>query len=284
MNSLTSRQLVAIAVGLLLFACLFFINRKAPPIPSTDNPQSSGHAGKVKDFQEVLKESESSISKPDKELMDRLLNVLNTSPDSLHPILLFRISTVLDSIGQPLAASFYMEELAKMDKSPAIWYKAGNRYLDISDLVETADKEALLSKAQDCFNSALKIDSTNQDAKVGLGSCIVERANNPMMGIKMITEVVTRDSNNKAAQIALGRFSIKSAQYARAVYRFNRVMDIDHSFYEGYLYLAQAYEGLGNKKEAIVNLKKYRNFAPDSTIKSQIDKHISEDLKGDTIN
>jgi tetratricopeptide (TPR) repeat protein len=177
-----------------------------------------------------------------------------------------------------------MEELAKLEKSPDIWYKTGERYMDISDLVEITDRGALLTKAEDCFNNALKIDSNNLDAKVGIGACIVEQGDNPMMGIKMITEVINKDSDNEPAQIALGRFSIKSAQFARAVYRFHRVMEIDASFHEGYLYLAQAYEGMGNKKEAIVNLKKYRNFAPDSTIKSQIDKHILEDLKGDTIN
>ncbi len=280
MSKLTSRQWLAVVGGFLLFAALFFINRKAPP---TDNPmgQQSAHAGNAIDFDQVIASSEDSIPATEKQLVDRLKNALSVSPDSAKQHIYAHLIQTLDSIGQPIISAYYTEKLAALQKSAGLWTHAGQQFYDYASLGKANLKNVLIEQAQKCFTNSIKIDS-NADAQVGLGECMVD-GSNPMEGIKTIESVLRKDSNNRNAQIALGKFSIRSNQLPKAIYRFKRVLQIDPSYKEAYLYLAQSYEESGNKQEAIANLKKYRIFAPDSAIKADIDKYIKEKLENDTI-
>jgi len=283
MSKFSSRQWTAVAGGVLFFSLLFFINRKAPP---SDTPvQDSGHAGNtgtLVDFDNVIKESVDSLPPSQKQIIDRLTSGLANSADSVKPHLLARLVQVLDSIGQPVIGAYYTEKLATLESSPGLWTHAGQQFYDYAALSKENLKDILVKQAEQCFNNSLKLDSTYADARVGLGECLVDEGNNPMKGIITIESVLRTDSNNRNAQIALGKFSIRSNQFDKAIYRFNRVLQIDPSYKEAYLFLAQAYEESGNKHEAIVNLKKYRNFAPDSSIKSEIDNYIKQKLENDT--
>jgi tetratricopeptide (TPR) repeat protein len=279
MSKFSSRQWLAIAGGILFFSLLFFINRKAPP--ANTPVQESGHAGNAIDFDQVITESEDSLPPTEKKMVERIKNALENEPDSLHPHLLAKLIKLLDSIGQPIISAYYTEKLADAEKSPSLWTHAGQQFYDYSSLSVENVKGAILQQAELCFKNSIKIDSTYADAQVGLGECLVD-GTNPMQGIMTIENVLKKDSNNRNAQIALGKFSIRSNQFAKAIYRFNRVLVIDPSYKEAYLYLAQSYEGAGNKHEAIANLKKYRIFAPDSSMKVEIDNYIKNKLENDT--
>ncbi len=281
MSKFTSRQWLAVVGGFLLFAALFFINRKAPPSDSPMGPQSSAHAGNTVDFDQVITASEDSIPPAEKKLVNGLKNALSGSPDSAKPHILAHLAQTLDSIGQPIIAAYYTEKLAAIKNSAGLWTHAGQEFYDYSSLGKTNLKDVLIEQAQKCFANSIKIDSAYADAQVGLGECLVD-GNNPMEGIKTIESVLRKDSNNMNAQIALGKFSIRSNQLPKAIYRFKRVLQIDPNYKEAYLFLAQCYEENGNKQEAIANLKKYRIFAPDSAIKADIDRYIKEKLENDT--
>lgn len=280
MSKFGSRQWIAIAGAILLFALLFFINRKAP-ISSTPM-QESGHAGTGSNinFDEVIMASEDSLPADQKRVVAHLKAPLEGGSDSTHIHYLAKLVQVFDSIGQPIISAYYTEKLAVIEKSPGLWTHAGQQFYDYSSLGKEDLKQVLLQQAQQCFSSSLKIDSNYADAQVGLGECLVE-SNSPMQGIMTIESVLRKDSNNLNAQLALGKFSMRSGQFSKAIYRFNRVLAIDPSYKESYVYLAQSYEGLGNKNEAIDNLKKYRIFAPDSAIKAEVDNYIQR-LENDT--
>jgi tetratricopeptide (TPR) repeat protein len=284
MSKFTSRQWIAVVGGVLFFSVLFFINRKAPASETPLGPQGSEHAGNGPDFDQIIQESEDSIPAPEKQVVDRIKNTLANSPDSTHPHLLARLVQVLDSIGQPIIAAYYTEKLAAIENSPGLWTHAGQQFYDYSALSKDNTKEVLVKQAEQCFNHSIKIDSTYAEAQVGIGECLVDEGTNPMKGIMTIEAVLRKDSNNRNAQIALGKFSIRSNQFDKAIYRFKRVLQIDPTYKEAYLYLAQSYEESGNKHEAIANLKKYRIFAPDSAIKTEIDNYIKEKLENDTTN
>jgi len=282
MSKFTSRQWLAIVGSFLFFLSLFFINRKAPPAENPMGQQESAHAGSnVEDFDQVIKVSEDSIPPAEKQLVDRLKNALSGSPDSAHAHILAHLIQTLDSIGQPIIAAYYTEKLGAIQNSATLWTHAGQQFYDYSALGKATLKEVLINQAEQCFTNSVKIDSNYEDAQVGLGECLVD-GSNPMKGIMTIENVLRKDSNNRNAQIALGKFSIRSNQLPKAIYRFNRVLQIDPTYKEAYLYLAQSYEESGNKHEAIVYLKKYRTFAPDSAIKTEIDNYIKEKLENDT--
>jgi tetratricopeptide (TPR) repeat protein len=279
MSTFSSRQWVAIAGAIVFFSLLFFINRKAPP--ANTPMQESAHAGNtMADFDQIIAASEDSLPPGEKQLEERIKTAMANASDSTHARLLAKLIQVYDSIHQPIISAYYTEKLAAIEKSPILWTHAGQDFYDYSSLSKQGAKDILVSQAEQCFTNSLKIDSNYDDARVGLGECLVD-GSNPMQGIMTIESVLRKDSNNRNAQIALGKFSMRSGQFDKAIYRFNRVLAIDPSYKEAYIYLAQSNEERGNKKEAIANLKKYRIFAPDSSIKTEIDNEI-ERLGNDT--
>jgi tetratricopeptide (TPR) repeat protein len=281
MASFSSRQWIAILITTVLFIGLFFINRKAPA-KAGEASQPSAHAGKGISFEQILTEAKSQIPDNQKNVINKLDDKLSNASSSDQPTIIQSIINAYDSVGDQLNATYYIEKLADLKKDPGLWYHAGDRYYRAVQMVKTDAHDAVLQRALDCFNKSLSLDSTNADAKVGLGQCLVQQGQNPMQGIMMIEGVLKKDSNNEKAQIALGAFSIQSAQYPKAIYRFKRVLQIDPAFIEAYLYLAETYEGMGNKQEAISNLEKYSTVAKDTAIKSQVNSYIRK-LKGDTI-
>ncbi len=282
MSKFTSRQWLAIAGFFLLFIVLFFINRKAPAVEGATEQLQSGHSGAVIKFDDIIKESEDSLSPSDKKLVDQLKNSLKNVPDSIKVHILGRLSQVLDSIGQPVISAYYMEELAVLTNSPLLWVKSGQKFFDYSNIGKGDIREVFLNHAQICFKNAIAIDSNYADGIIGLGECRVELDPTPMSGIQTIMKVIIKDSNNRNAQIALGKLSIRSNQFEKAIYRFNRALQIDSSYKDAYVFLAEAYNGIGNKAEEVANLKKYRTFAPDSATRAEIDKIINHSEQSDT--
>src|SRR5580658_9941940 len=136
MSKFTSRQWLAIAGSFILLIGLFFINRKPPP--STDNrvgaQQESGHTGNTTDFDQVIKESEDSLSANEKESVSRIKDALSNPSDTIHLRSTAHIINSLDSAGQPIIAAYYMEKLAGLAKSSSLWVKAGEKFYDYSEL------------------------------------------------------------------------------------------------------------------------------------------------------
>ena len=281
MASFSSRQWIAITGGVVLFASLFFINRKAPPKADASQVQSGGHASQAEAFDSVITQSEAQIPAAIKSRVDRINGAMGASNPQVQAKLLDSIIGIYDSIGAHIPATYYTEKLAGLQNSPGFWFEAGDRYYKSAEVMNNAARGTVLKRAIDCFGNALKIDSNYAEARVGMGECIVVMGTSPMEGIQMIEGVLKKDSNNEKAQIALGEFSIQSAQYPKAIYRFNKVLKIDPTYIEAYLYLAQAYESSGNKNTAISYLKKYSTFAKDTAIKSQVDNYIRK-LENDT--
>ena len=281
MAAFSWRQWTAITIGTALFASLFFINRK-PPKTEASQPQAGGHANVSVSIDSVFAQSEAGIPAPLKARVGKIENTIAGATQQVQVRLLDSIINIYDSAGAQIPATFYTEKLATLKNSTEIWYEAGDRYYKCASVVDNSVRNTLLQRAMDCFDNSLKLDSNNLAAKVGKGECIVQGGGSPMAGIAMIESVLKKDSNNEKAQIALGSFSIQSGQYAKAISRFNKVLKIDPSFGEAYLYLAQAYESSGNKASAITYLKKYSTFARDSAIKVQINNYIQKLENNDT--
>ncbi len=284
MATLSYRQWVAISASILLLVSLFFINQKPPLTQDMQKPSSGGHATNLADFGRLVDEAKNQVPADKQKTIGRLDNSLSGKSPDEQAIVLRSIINLYDSAGAQIPATVYMEKLAGIKNSADLWYLSGDRYYNASQLTEDPQvRGTLLQKASDCFNSSFKIDSTNLDTRVGMAQCIVEGGGAPMQGIQILEGVLKKDSNNKKAQIALGEFSIQSGQYPKAIYRFNRVLQIDPKYSEAYLYLEDTYEKMGNKQEAIRCLEKYSTFVADKKLKDQVNGYILK-LKNDTIN
>ena len=134
---------------------------------------------------------------------------------------------------------------------------------------------ALLQKANTSYTNALALDSTNVDAKTGLGITIVNGMGMPMQGIAMLLDVVKKDPKNLKANMSLGTFAIKSGQFDKAITRFNDIIAIKPSP-DAYFYLGTAYENLGKNAEAIQAFTESKKLAANPTLSKFIDDKILE--------
>jgi predicted Zn-dependent protease len=134
-------------------------------------------------------------------------------------------------------------------------------------------------QAKDLFERSLKLNPQNDSAKVGLGATILYGGHEaPMTGISMIREVVERNPDHVFAQLTLGEASLMSGQLDKAAERFTTVLQHQPGNLQAALLLADTYERMNKKEEAV---QAYRKALPHITIpemKKEVEKRIN-DLK-----
>ncbi|MCD0487440.1 hypothetical protein LPB86_04320 [Pedobacter sp. MC2016-14] len=181
-----------------------------------------------------------------------------------------------DDVEQPVPSALYLEIIANKEETLNNWLNAGLRFMKAYDITrDSVLQPALLQKANAAYTKALNLDSTNTDAKTGLGITIVNGMGMPMQGIAMLLEVVKKEPRNIKANMSLGTFAIKSGQFDKAITRFNDIIAIKPSP-DAYFYLATAYENLGKNKEAVSAYLNSKKLAANPTLSTFIDKRVAE--------
>ncbi len=274
MKSLNKLQIGIIAFSVLVFVLLYFANK---------TPEK-----KAEDF---AAENKGAVSGPGMKVF--VDTKISTLPDSLKKIftalnkqaeanqkdnaLLDSLTGFWDRIMQPDVAAFYTEKIAINTNKAESWFKAGERYYYAVRFVKAPEEiGALYQQAMFCFEKGLKLEPNNVEAKIRYASCFVEGTSDPMKGIGMLKEVEKTDSNNINLQLAFAAFSTKSGQMDKAIKRFEKVLQIKPDYLEAYLYLADAYEQMGDKKKTIETLERYAALVPDKDAKKEINKYIDK--------
>ena len=182
-----------------------------------------------------------------------------------------------DDVEQSTPSAMYLEVVANKEPVLSNWLVAGTRFLKAFDnSVDSLVRSTLLQKANTSFTKAMALDSTNLEAKTGLGITIVNGMGAPMKGIMMLREVVEKEPKNLKANMNLGVFAIKSGQFDKAIIRFNTIIKTIKETPDAYFYLGRAYESLGNKTEAVDAYLNSKKLAANPTFSSFIDKKVAE--------
>ena len=144
------------------------------------------------------------------------------------------------------------------------------------DVVERRKWKAL--QAKDLFERSLKINPDNDSAKVGLGACYLfgNISTTPMEGILKIREVVEKDSSNIYAQLTLVKGSLISGQYDKAVSRLQTVNRLQAGNVEAILMLADVYERMADKTNAILWYQKSLEYIKRQDARTEIEKRMEE--------
>lgn len=260
---------VLLVTGALVIFVLLYIAPKTMPAPAAQN--------------------ESAKEKGNIDLNANLEVYLNMAIKNLDPVLkqsfdkwtsLKKYDSVVilfDKLKRPDLASHFVEKAALQTNSAQDWVKAGNRYYySVQFMQDKTEIPVLYSCAIRCFKNALAKQPANVDAKIMLASCFVEGTDDPMKGITLLKEVEKTDSNNVKLQLAFAFFSIKSGQDDKAISRFNKVLQVDSTYIEAYLHLADIYEKQNNKQKAMKVLQEYANRTGDVTVKLEVNKYIDQ--------
>ncbi|MDI1354049.1 MAG: tetratricopeptide repeat protein [bacterium] len=260
-------SLFLIAGALVLFVLLFNAPKSASAEAAPPPVAGKEVVAENATLDVFLKMALKSIEPSQKLKFDKLLD--SNSFDSL--------SVFWTRVRRPDLASYFAEEKARQSQKAEDWFTAGNRfYYSVQFTQDKSEVPVLYQSAIRCFKSGLRKDPKNVDAGIMLASCYVDGSADPMQGISRLREIEKTDSNNVKLQITFASFSVKSGQYEKAIRRFKKVLDIDSTYIEAYLHLADAYEQTGNKAETIHMLEKYAARTPDITSKLEVNNYIKQ--------
>ena len=244
--------------ALLLFSCLFFFGRiesQKSNFPHTETTTQSNF-----NITDSIKKARQQLSASQLLYVTNLENSVTRGDVKLqsHNSYMHLADFWKDSAGKFLPYAYYLSEASKLDNSEKSLTFAARLILDSmrreeDDLVKAWEAETAIV----LFEKAIALNPTNDDLRIGLGSCYVYgkgmsgNASETMKGIQELLKVVAKDSNNMKAQLVLGIGGVISRQYDKAITRLNKVAAVEPGNLEAVSWLADAYAESGNKTEAV---------------------------------
>lgn len=174
--------------------------------------------------------------------------------------------------------AYYTGEAARLENSEKTLSFAAHLFLNVLANEESAPvKEWDALQAKDLFERSLKLNPNNDSSKVGLGATILYGGlDAPMTGIGMIREVAERDSTNTFAQLTLGEASLLSGQLDKAVERLKTVLRLERANLKAGLLLADTYEKMEKKEEAVQAYKMLLPYITNPEMKTEVQKRITQ--------
>jgi tetratricopeptide (TPR) repeat protein len=265
-------KIVLLISAAILFVLLFLAPKKITDQKSVDTPKLA--KAKESNIEAFINMALKSLSLSEKSKFDSLISVSQKNP---HDSIFIQLTDFWDLKKRPDFASFYVEKLALRKPNVENFINAGDRYFYSVRFVNDQNEIPVLYKsAMRNYESALKLEANNSDAKIQLAACYLEEGSSPMQGITLLKEVEKVDRNNVKLQLNFAFFSVKSGQLDKALKRYQKVLAIDPTFIEAYLHIADVYEQLGENAKTIEMLEQYASKTDDAMAKEEIKKYITQ--------
>jgi tetratricopeptide (TPR) repeat protein len=186
-----------------------------------------------------------------------------------------------DSVRAFIPYAYYLSEAAKLENSEKNLTFAARLILDsMRSEEDPAAKSWEAETAVGLFEKAILLNPTNDDLKVGLGSCyvygkgMIGDAAETMKGIQQLLQVVRKDSNNMKAQMVLGVGGVISRQYPKAIDRLKKVVEAQPQNLEAVSWLADAYAASGDKVDAITWYRYSKKLVNNIEYSKEVDARI----------
>ena len=258
---MNKQQIILITAGVALVGVLFFgmtnVGPKKPASPETTHQPGDGHNHGF-NLDEYKKAITAKLSPAQQQYVAGLEasvkrgDVKDQAVHIDHQLARFW----KDTVGDPILHFYYASTAAELDNTEKSLTFAAQSIL--AYLPYTGQREArtwLAGTARSLFEKALEINPDNDSSNVGLGGTIIyggsKPGDNPMEGIQRVLKVAQKDSSNMFAQYMLGVGGQMSGQLDKAVLRFERVAKAQPNNLEVLFKLAETYETLGDKPNAV---------------------------------
>lgn len=183
---------------------------------------------------------------------------------------------LLQSANKYDSAATLAENFASKYNTPPNLMRAGDAYYGALQFSMNEKKaQELGEKARKYFQQVVDKDANFSEAKVKLGLTYVASPT-PMQGILLIREVLKEEPENVFAIMSLGKLSIQSSQYDKAVDRFRQVLGLQPDNMEAKFLLAVSLGESGKKTEAIALLKELKNSSKDPAVLMQTESYLKQ--------
>ncbi len=206
------------------------------------------------------------------EAMQTALEGVEDKPAGLNAI-----ASLLETNQLHALAALIRKEAASLTNIDTVWKKAGN---ELYSLAFNTDNQSLaqyvLSQAMACYEQAIGLNPEDNEAKISLAVAHLEGQKEPMKGVMLLREITDKDPDNITANLILGKYGIVSGQFDIAAERLQKVLSIDSLNVDACLYLAEAYEGMGDKDKAIETLEQCKAIVNNPGFSDEISKYIEK--------
>ena len=286
-----STRTVQVVIVLLISGLIAFIYFSARNTSTALDKKESGHKNSEEasaqrtdqpfDFDQYAKIVKNEVPKKDLETINILEQNYKTQPSREA---MQHLADAYDKIGYPAMAGYYYLQLAQSKKDDAkAWALAGRKFYEAEGMFAgTASFYSLITESMGAYDKAIELNPRDLDAKADQAANIMDLGQGPpMKAVGMLRDILQTDSNNRKALLYLGIFSVRSAQFDKAIKRFQRLTELDPADAEYHRYLGDTYIKSGNNELGIKELEKYRDLIKDPEAKAEVEKMI-KDLKNGT--
>ncbi|HOS47545.1 MAG TPA: tetratricopeptide repeat protein [Bacteroidia bacterium] len=271
-------QIIIVAAALLLSVVIYMmpsqVNMKAKPADATRVNKGG------LDETALLQSAATAIDSTQLPTLRMLEDALKKNGDQ-DTALLDQIGRFWDNRNIPAAAAIWFEKKSAIQKTELSYLDAAYRYFDAFKMAgDSSLRGMMVQKAIENYNKVIEINPENLNAKTDLGACYAEGTGEPMKGIMLLREVVSKNPEHEMAQYNLGMLSVKSGQLDKAIERFTKVLEINPKRSEMYFYLGQIYVSKGEPDKAIGYYESFVKNTNDPQAAQEVKKIISDLKKG----
>lgn len=276
---LKKRQLLLLCSGIILLAALYFFGNTVPPKTVSPTQDSAGNKTAELTTTDLINAAKKNISRSQSSYLAQLENSVVRGDVKEQQIAVYKQLAHYwsDTLKHPEIAAFYLGEEAKLESSEKNLNFAARLLLgQLMAETNPAMQTWLATNAKALFEQSLKLNPASDSIKVEIGACFIfgNISSTPMEGILKIKEVVDRDSTNMYAQLLLGLGDIRSAQYDKAVERFETVIRHEPGNLQAVFNLAETFERKGNMASAIHWYREAENLINIPEAKQEIEARI----------
>lgn len=177
---------------------------------------------------------------------------------------------------QPAMYAWTSGNAARLAQSEKKLTFAGQFYLELMHDAGSPAMQAWAAQgAIGCLNQALELNPDDDTARIALATAYVEGTSAPMSGISILREMVAKSPDHVAANLLLGRLSIQSGQWEKAVERLEHVQKLDPNNREALYFLGEAYRGAGQKEQAIATFRRLEKLVNKPEFTKDIESYIN---------
>lgn len=251
----------------LVFLIYFFGKTKQPEAAKTRT--ASGQL----DFDEYEALQISMLPSDDADRVRRLKSALVTRPGISR---YKELSETWESFGNYSLGAIYFYEAAVFNSDSVSWEAAGDKIMSAYSVYgDSLISNNLLTFAVASFKNARQAAPRDLDIRMKLAETYVESPE-PMKGIVILRELADSIPDYIPAQMRLGRLSLQTGQYERAIERFQNVLKLNPVDTEALYFLALSNQGAGNPEEAVRLLEVCKQLVDNPAFTQEINVYIDE--------
>lgn len=264
---------IVIALGLVLFISLSLLPTVVveSDVVALDSSSASAIA-----TEEVIEHAQSGLDASQKVAITVAKRAYEESDGSQKDQLLDSLVSLYISFNRYDSAASYVQNIAiKGTKNDKLLEKAANLYFEAFTFALSEKKAKQMgTAAREIYESLLEKDPSRLDLKVKIGTTHVS-SGAPMVGVRMIREVLEEDPTNAFAMMQLGMLSMRSGQYDKAIGHFSRLLELKEDE-EALFYLGVSHVELHHHEEAEAALKRVKAITKDPNVLQTVDKYLVE--------